>query len=225
MEKKSDVWYLEETNMYKWLCPHRIAEYKDAHKMYDYKKGDYIYMKDDPSSYIYLVVKGKIKILDNTEDGEEYVKAILAKGDVFGEMVMAGEERRKDYARAVVDTTVCPFAIENIDELLRNNRNLSIRLYKILGLRIKKLERKVTNLVFKDARARIIDLITEMAEEQGKKVGSETMITNYLTHKDIATLTGTSRQTVTTILNDLKAENQINFNRRQILIRDLNNFH
>ena len=47
------------------------------------------------------------------------------------------------------------------------------------------------------------------------------MIPNHLKHQDIASLTGTSRQTVTTILNDLKEKNVINFNRRKILIRDL----
>lgn len=56
---------------------------------------------------------------------------------------------------------------------------------------------------------------------EGKKVGQETMIPTTLTHKDIASLTGTSRQTVTTILNELKEKNLINFDRKKILIRDL----
>jgi CRP/FNR family cyclic AMP-dependent transcriptional regulator len=47
------------------------------------------------------------------------------------------------------------------------------------------------------------------------------MMKNYLTHKDIAALTGTSRQTVTTILNELKEKNIINFDRRRILVRDM----
>lgn len=57
---------------------------------------------------------------------------------------------------------------------------------------------------------------------KAKKVGYETLIQTKLTHKDIASLTGTSRQTVTTILNELKEANVINFDRKRILIRDLN---
>jgi CRP-like cAMP-binding protein len=76
-------------------------------------------------------------------------------------------------------------------------------------------------LVFKDARTRVVEFLKDEAEEKGKKVGYETMIPNHLTHKDIASLTGTSRQTVTTILNDLRDKNIINFDRRKILIRDL----
>jgi len=104
---------------------------------------------------------------------------------------------------------------------MANNKDLSFKIYKLMGMRIRKLERKVESLVFKDARTRIIDFLKDAAEWKGKKVGFETMIPTKLTHKDIANLTGTSRQTVTTILNELKESNLINFDRRKILIRDL----
>jgi CRP/FNR family cyclic AMP-dependent transcriptional regulator len=84
-----------------------------------------------------------------------------------------------------------------------------------------KLERKLELLVFKDARTRVVEFLKDAASWKGKKVGSETMIATPLTHKDIAALTGTSRQTVTTILNELKDKNLINFDRKKILIRDL----
>ena len=93
-----------------------------------------------------------------------------------------------------------------------------------MGFRLKKMEQKVSSLIFKDARTRIIEFLANMGLEKGVKVGQETMIKTNLTHKDIAQLTGTSRQTVTTILNELKSQNLINFNRRQILIRNLEEF-
>ena len=83
------------------------------------------------------------------------------------------------------------------------------------------MERRIESLVFKDARTRIVEFLREMAEEKGQKVGFEMMIKNHLTHKDIASLTGTSRQTVTTVMNELRDENIINFDRRRILIRDM----
>jgi CRP-like cAMP-binding protein len=112
-------------------------------------------------------------------------------------------------------------SIEDMKELMANNKPLNLKIIKLIGLRIKKLERKVESLVFKDARTRIIEFLRDMALEKGKKVGFETMFKNYLTHKDIASLTGTSRQTVTTVLNELKEKNLINFDRRRFLIRDI----
>ena len=119
------------------------------------------------------------------------------------------------------NTTICPMNIDDMKELMAHNKALNLKIYKLLGLRIKKLERKVESLVFKDSRTRIVEFLRDWANEKGKKVGFETMMKNYLTHKDIAALTGTSRQTVTTILNELKEKNIINFDRRRILVRDM----
>ena len=104
---------------------------------------------------------------------------------------------------------------------MKDNKELSFSLLKLVGLRLMKVERKLELLVFRDARTRIVEFLKDAASWKGKKVGMETMIPTRLTHKDIAALTGTSRQTVTTILNELKDKNLINFDRKKILIRDL----
>jgi CRP-like cAMP-binding protein len=166
-------------------------------------------------------VSGRVKIGHYLETGDEVVTAILAKGEVFGELAMAGEDRRRDFAQAVEASTICPLTTGELKNLMYENKELSFKILKLIGLRIMKLERKLELLVFKDARTRVIEFLKDAASWKGVRVGFETMIQTQLTHKDIAALTGTSRQTVTTILNDLKEKNLINFNRRQILIRDL----
>jgi len=86
-----------------------------------------------------------------------------------------------------------------------------------------KAERKIESLINKDARTRIIEYLQDLAEERGQKVGSETLVKSFFKHKDIASLTATSRQTVTTVLNELRDKNIINFDRKRLLIRDLDN--
>jgi CRP/FNR family cyclic AMP-dependent transcriptional regulator len=135
---------------------------------------------------------------------------------------MAGEDTRRDFAQVMDEnTSICPLSIEELKGLMFENKELSFKILKLVGLRLMKLERKLESLVFKDARTRVIDFLRDTASWKGKKVGFETMIPTKLTHKDIAALTGTSRQTVTTILNELKEKNLITFDRRRILIRDL----
>ena len=112
--------------------------------------------------------------------------------------------------------------IDDMQVMMKSNQPLSLKIFKLMGLRIKKIERRLESLVFKDARSRVVEFLYELAEERGQKVGFEIMVKNHFTHKDIASLTGTSRQTVTTILNELKEKNLINFDRRRILIRDMN---
>jgi len=222
MGDKSNLWYFEHVDLYKVLCPHLVKADKAHNDKKVYAKGEFIYFPNQKSTTIYLIANGRVKIGSYTDDGNESVKSILGAGDIFGELALAGEEKRPDFAQVLDDSTaVCQMNIEHMHTLMLKNKPLNLKIYKLIGLRLKKLERRIESMVFKDARTRIIDFLIELAEEKGTKVGFETMIRNHYTHKDIASLTATSRQTVTTILNELKDKNLINFNRRQILIRDI----
>ena len=221
MSNTAALWYFESVNLYKILCPHKVKAMGGKHEFITYKREQFIYMPDDSATHIYMIVRGRVKIGHYLESGEEVLNAILTTGEIFGELAMAGEEKRKDFAQTMEETTICPLTTEELKELMYENKELSFKILKLIGLRIMKLERKLELLVFKDARTRIVEFLKDAAAWKGKKVGLETMIQTNLTHKDIASLTGTSRQTVTTILNELKERNLINFNRKQILIRDL----
>lgn len=222
MIEKGNIWYLESVDLFDILCPHKVKDMSHKHSFHSFKKEEFIYSSNEHSSHIYLIAKGRIKIGSYTEDGRELVKTILGVGEIFGEMALAGEERRGDFAQALDnETIVCPMTIGDMDELMYQNRPLSLKIFKLIGLRIKRLERRIESLVFKDARTRIVEFLKDTALERGKKVGFETMIPSHLTHKDIASLTGTSRQTVTTVLNELQEKRVIDVDRRRVLIRDM----
>ena len=216
------IWYLEDVNLFKVFCPHKYATCKINHKFKSVKKDQFVYFKEDLSNKIYLIAEGKVKIGFYTQDGREVVKAILTKGEIFGEMAFLGEEKRTDFAQSLDNkTSLCSMNIDMMHELVRDNKPFSFRVYKLIGFRIQKLERRIESLISKDVKTRLIDFLNDMAEERGRLVGDEVLIEHHLTQKDIGDLIGSSRQTVTTLLNELKESNLINFNRRQILIRDL----
>ncbi|MBS1488034.1 MAG: Crp/Fnr family transcriptional regulator [Bacteroidetes bacterium] len=224
MSSASALWYFESVDLYDILCPHKVKAMAERHSFNYYKKDQYIYFPDEPAQTIYMIANGRVRIGHYLDDGQEVVTAILGMGEIFGELALAGEEKRRDYAQAMNDTTtVCPLSLDDLKELMYQNHTLSFKMLKLVGLRLMKLERKLELLVFKDARTRIIEFIKDSASWKGKKVGLETMVPTQLTHKDIASLTGTSRQTVTTVLNELKEKNLINFDRKKILVRDLAN--
>lgn len=224
MASPSALWYFESVDLYDILCPHKVKSMAERHTFNYFKKDQFVYFPQEAATSIYMIAEGRIRIGHYLEDGKEVVNTILGRGEIFGELALAGEHERKDFAQAMDDNTVvCPMSITELKELMKDNRELSFKMIKLIGLRLMKLERKVELLVFKDARTRIIEFLRDAASWKGKKVGFETMIPTKLTHKDIAALTGTSRQTVTTILNELKDQNLINFDRKKILIRDLDN--
>jgi CRP/FNR family cyclic AMP-dependent transcriptional regulator len=222
MVNEAALWYFESVNLYNILCPHKVKAMNEKHTFNAYAKNQFIYFPQESANHIYMVAKGRVKIGHYLTDGKEVIKSILTTGEIFGELALAGEETRKDFAQSMdKDTTICPLSIDALKNLMVQDKELSFKILKLVGLRLMKLERKLELLVFKDARTRVIEFLKDMAAWKGKKVGFETMIPTTLTHKDIASLTGTSRQTVTTILNELKEKNLINFDRKKILIRDI----
>ena len=101
----NNIWYLENVNLFNILCSHRFKAYKEKHDFNHYKKEDYIYFTDEAANKMYLITEGKVKLGYYTEGGDEIVKAILSKGEVFGEKAVLGEEKRNEFAQSINSKT------------------------------------------------------------------------------------------------------------------------
>ncbi len=215
------LWYFEDVNLFNILCPHKFKRFKasHAHDFNSYGKSDYIYFEEDNANKVYLIDKGKVKIGYYTEEGDEVVKAILSRGELFGEKAILGVEKRNEFAQSLdSQTSICPVPVNTMHELMRDNQTFSLRIYKFLGFRIKKLERRLQLLLFKDAKTRLVEFLNELCEDYGyccENTG-DMVIQHPYTQKDIASLIGTSRPTLNVLLNELKEEEVINFNRKEI---------
>lgn len=215
------IWFFEDVNLFKLLCPHKYKNYKKDHDFDAYKKSDYIYFEQDSANKVYLIEKGKVKIGYYSESGEEIVKAILSRGQLFGEKAILGERSRDEFAQSIDNaTSICPIGVETMHNLMRDNESFSFRIYKFIGFKLKKLERRLQLLLFKDAKTRLIEFLEELCEDYGydcPKSGGHIIIHPY-TQKDIASLIGISRPTLNILLNELKQEKHLDFNRKQIII-------
>lgn len=182
----------------------------------------FIYMPDENAEHIYFLIKGKIKIGTFSNDGREVIKEILQPEQLFGEMALSGEAQRSDFAQAMQEEVeLLSIRMQDFRQMMQNNASLMFACLSHLNQRLTRVEERLASLVLKDARERIIDFLVETAGREGRKVGYETLVKHQLTQQEIANLTGTSRQTVTSVLNDLRKSNLIYFNRNSILIRDL----
>ena len=111
--------------------------------------------------------------------------------------------------------------VSDFKKLMDTNHQLCFNVINLVGEKLRKAESRIESLIFKDARARIIDFLKDSVEKRGRRVGFEMLVKNTLTQQDIANITGTSRQTVTSVLNNLRKSDLIYFNRKSILIRDM----
>ncbi|MDX1477503.1 MAG: Crp/Fnr family transcriptional regulator [Saprospiraceae bacterium] len=187
-------------------------------------KYTYIYHQDDQAEYVYLLAEGTVKIGTQHNDGREMIKRILHPEAVFGEIGLFSNDRHNSFAMTLnTEVRVYRVSVSSFRQLMRQSAQLNFNVLEMIGRRLTNTEKRLESLIFKDARARIIDFLRFNAETRGRKVGFETFFKHNLTQQDIANFTGTSRQTVTSVLNELRKSNLIYFNRTGILIRDLAN--
>lgn len=217
------LWYLENFNLFEGMTDKEMKMVENMTKMQTIKKEQFIYFPETPSSSVFFLKKGRVKIVSYSEDGKEIIKKILWPGEIFGELGLIDDDsKRTDFSQAMDDDVlICAMDKNEMVKMMSMNTKLNIKVMKLIGLRLRRVERRVESLICKSARTRLVEFIKELAEERGKKVGSEILIKHHLTHQDIANLNAISRQKTTAIMNELRDENIINFDRNTILVRNL----
>jgi CRP-like cAMP-binding protein len=215
-------WYLRDHKLFWTLSMSQIKQLCIIVGFKKAKKGDVIYFSSSDVPRIFLLKKGNIKIVSVDDEGNETIKEILQKGDLFGELSLERDTEVNEYAKALTDeVSICSFLMSDFEDLLVKNPTLALSYTKFVGLKMKRIKNNYSNLVSKDAKTRLITFLKEWAEKEGKQEGNKYTIDNYLTQTDIAQIICTSRQTATLLLNELEEKNLIYYNRKEIIIDDI----
>ena len=215
---------VEKSLLFNCLTEHQINEVTKYATLEIYTKGEHIYKKGDNDEYIYYLDEGSVKIYSFSTDGKEIIKSILHNQSILGEEIFTSGTQREDSAKAIdPEVRILKIHVDDFKGLIQRYWDLNIRFIELMNQKYLRTQQRVEGLIIDDARKRIIDFLKYNAQHKGKKIGFELLIKHGMTQQDIANYTGTSRQTVTSILNDLKKANQIYFKRNSILIRDITN--
>ncbi len=223
MEKvqEAKLWHLQKFNILK-LLSHKDKKYLAGQMhMKAYEAGTMIYLQEDAGKTIYFLKKGSVKLFRYSEQGDEIIFEIAKPGELFGELAWANHTPQDKHAQALTDILLCSMHVYEWEKFNEAHPELKTSLIKWMGLKITKLERRLESLQFKNTKTRVIELLKDMADSHGRQLGLgyEIELKVHLTHKDIAKLTATSRQSVTTILRNLERDGIISYDRRRILIR------
>ena len=210
-------------DLWSYLTDEEYEELGLVHNFIEARKGDFIYFDSHLLNKLFFIKEGFIRIGYINEKGEEVVKEIIQKGEVFGQFTLLKNNLNGEFAQAFKsDVSLCAFDIVDFERILLRKPQLAIHYSRQMGQKLRNTENRLLNLLNKDVRTRLIGFFYQLAMQHGCKEeqGSFT-IENFLTHDDIARLIGSSRQTVTTIINELETEGMIRFSRQQIVITDV----
>jgi CRP/FNR family transcriptional regulator, cyclic AMP receptor protein len=190
-------------------------------KLRTFERHQTIYAPGEKANSAFLLLKGTVKISVHAEK-KDIIKYVVRPGALFGESFLTGESLRHDFAYIMDEfAEVIEIEAPALLNLMRRNFAFAQGFLHFLGERLRYTEHQLENVVLKDSKSRIVEYLHQMGVNHGRQVGFETLVKHNMTHQDIADLTGTSRQMVTAVLNQLKRSNVLYFNRKKILFRDL----
>lgn len=221
MADQSKLWYLENFNLFEGLAEEKLMELERITSMLETAKNDPIYFAQEPSNSIFFLKKGRVKLSRISPDGKEMIIALVNPGEVFGELAILDVEERSDFATALDESLICAISRDDFKSFIEKNPELNLKISRLIGFKLRKFSERIEELVFKDAQQRVISFLVNLSEEHGKKIGDEYFVKPFLKHQDIAKLTACSRQTVNSILTELREDNLINFDRRKLIIYNI----
>lgn len=182
-------------------------------------KGTVIFHQGEKGSTLYLIVKGRVKVVLTGESGKELVLAILKKGDFLGEMSIIEDEVRSATAVAIEPTTLLTLEKENFINFLMNNPKTMLGVLRELSKRLRIADEKIGALAFQNVYERVISYLNALAKTQGVKEKDGIFINELPTKREIADFIGSTRESVSRVLNDLHRKGYISLFRKSMIIK------
>ncbi len=179
-----------------------------------FPKNSFVIHSGDQSDWFYLILSGRVKIVIPDQEGKEVILSILGPGDHFGEFSLIDGKPRSASVVTMEESTLLLVSKERFRECLDNNPDIAVRVMVSLTHRLRDADRKIEGLALRDVYSRLARTLSELATERDGKY----ILSQKLTHQDLANMIGASREMITRILSDLAVCGYISVENREITL-------
>ena len=186
----------------------------------DVRRRRFIYRKGDVADALYIIARGRVKLCTVEEaTHREAVIDILGSGSLFGESALYASGSREKCAVAYENSRLLRIPVEDFQEGMAGHRELYDYTFRLVGQRLERAERRVANFALDAIPARLDKLLVELSERYGRTEADGVLIDLALPHREIASIVGSTRESVTMRLNAMRRAGIIDFVDRKILIK------
>jgi len=214
-------WYLKNCDLFERLSPDEVADLEGRSRSKSFSRNSLVYVPSDQSRSVLLLASGRIKIYHITGDGKQALLALIDPGEMFGELALFDTGQREEFAEAMEKSTVILIPVDLISQLMQRHPNVSLSVIQMMGLHRRRVERRIKSLLFRSNRQRLFDLLLELLEKYARQTDEGLLIGIRLSHQDLASMIGSTRETVTVLLGELQDEGFLTIKRRQIVINNV----
>jgi CRP/FNR family cyclic AMP-dependent transcriptional regulator len=206
---QSENGILRNIALFASLSGRELHEIREHVVLREIKKNKIILCEEETSEFMYVIIRGKVKITRIGKEGKETILSMHGAGEFFGELSMIDGKTTPATVVAVEDSLVAIISRTHFHSLLYSHRQVLENLLHILCARLRESWQKIEMLNFNDASMRVKMLLNILAETYGRRTPRGTVLHLRLIHQDVADMTGLTRETVTRVLDKLKKNGEI----------------
>ena len=206
---KCAVDYLKHIDLFSSLTDDELSQISDKINIKYFKKSEIILYEQDTSRYMYMILKGQVKVFQTTKDGKEVFLALHKAGDFFGEMSLIDGKTSPATVIATEDSSIAIVSKNDFYTSINKEKKILINLLMILCSRLRESWETIQLLNLKNASDRIKILFLMLSNKYGEKTPDGMTLNIKLTHQEIADMTGMTRETVTRVIDKLLREGEI----------------
>ncbi len=217
---KPKAWFIRQNAMFSDLPERELELLEQLAEANDYRRRAVVWSPGQQASTIYVVRSGIIKVSKVSDEGRELTLHFFTRDMLLGELSVVSETTHDTHAEAFEDSNLLAISKDDFIRVMMRHPPLAMRMIRLLGERRRSLENRVENLLFKSAHARLAGLFLELAVHFGVRDSRGVIVNLKLTHKEIASLIGATRETVSFAILDLRKDSLIITEGKRVVLVD-----
>lgn len=214
------IWFLKRCHLFDGLTPEQADRLERRSRLRRFGKGQIIYFPSDAAETVLVVAEGRVVIKDINPEGKEVILAFVEPGEVFGELAVLEQLARNEYAQALDGVQILALPRDELLWLIEQRADVGLRITRLVALRRRRIENRLCSVLFHSIRDRVTRLLLELLESYGERNDQGWEIRLRLSHQELASLIGATRETVTGVLGHLQLERLVRVRRRHITVLD-----
>jgi len=186
-----------------------------------YRQGQILYAPKERSEALFMLKKGRVRIYRIGHDGREFTLTVVGAGTVFGEMSLTAQRLENAYAEAMDRVVVCKMRKHDLERLIMDKPQVGLKVMGVLSERLSLAEDRMEDIALKEVPARLASFILQLVESEGVMTAEGPKIPTRYTHRQLATMIGSKRETVTKAFTLLQETGTVQLKGRRIHVRDM----
>jgi CRP-like cAMP-binding protein len=214
----SHIELLRQVSIFEGLDRPALAWLGKCLRPVSYARDSLIFGQDDEGDALFIIERGRVKVSLYGEGGREVILSIFRAGDFFGEMSLLDGQPRSANVLALEESDLLVLSREDFVGHLRSEPATALNILAEMSRRLRRADEVIGNLALLDVYGRVARVLLDLARREGRQTDEGVLVKERPTQQDLASMIGTSRETVSRVLSELQRRGYLSMQGKAILL-------